>query len=91
MTKILKIVTIAEEIMAGIEEKNEKVLLSNPMRIILTPDGVGMVPLSPFSGEKHIEVSKDKVIYVTTPEVELQNEYNAKFGGIIAPPKIKLA
>jgi hypothetical protein len=87
MVKYVRLVT-GEEIIAKVEEA-DKVKLTTPVRIVITAEGVGMGPVSPFmSGStKTIEVAKEHVVFIAEPDDEIKNAYNAQFGsGIITAP-----
>lgn len=88
--KVIKIIT-GEEIISQIEEKNEKYLLKNPQKFMLTQEGIASIPLIPFSDSEEYEISKNHVIFVCNPETDIRNLYNSKFGnGVILPKAGKI-
>lgn len=92
--KIIKL-TGGEDIIAGFEEKEDKVVLQNPAKIMLIPtddEGMGMglalIPWLPYTDDKEIEIEKEFVITSVFPIQDILNEYNQQFGvGIVVPPK----
>lgn len=87
MVKLIKTVT-DEDIIAEYEQENNK--LTNAVKIVITPQGIGMMPFSPFSKEKSVILKDQHIMYVTDPEDEILNAYNAQFGGIVIPGNSKL-
>lgn len=66
---------------------NGDVELNNPARLGITHQGVGIGPMNPFVTEKKFTIKADHVLYTATPEAEIVNAYNEKFGtGIVMPP-----
>ena len=92
--KVVKLVT-DDEIICGCEEKENSVVMENPIKIIQVPreDGLGIafMPWMVASSEDSFEISRDKVLLVTNPNSEVKNEYNARFGsGLVVPPEKEL-
>lgn len=85
MVKVLKLVGESEEIVADATYHNEtsKWDLKNPMRVVTTPQGIGLIPLSIFMKETVVQIRHDHVVYVGTVEDEMASEYNQQFGGIV--------
>jgi hypothetical protein len=84
--KILKLVT-GEEIIAHVasEEENRFVLVE-PQRFVVTEEGVGSMPLVPISKDKEYTISKSHVMICAEPEDNVRNIYNSKYGnGIVIP------
>jgi hypothetical protein len=78
--KLVKLVT-GEELVTGLEIEGDTYKLKDAARIMLSQEGgVGMMPLCPFGKEGTVEVNVRHVVYVTDPEIEIQNAYNGKFG-----------
>lgn len=93
MIKLLKLVT-QEDVIADVLDENEVTYeLKNPARIVLTQQGVAMIPLAPFSKQgKSISVNVQHVVYEGEPEQELYNAYNERFGSgiVVAPANMKI-
>lgn len=92
MAKILKLTT-GEEIVAKaelvyVEEHEEhQYKLEKPVRLILSEQGVGMMPFAPFLKSEDVTISKSHVIYCDEADDEVANAYNSKFGsGLVVPP-----
>jgi hypothetical protein len=54
--------------------------MKNCAKVILSPDGVKMIPLCPFSKEDVLSVKHIHVVFTAKPELELVNAYINKFG-----------
>lgn len=86
MIKVLKLIT-GEDVVADIERKEEKVLLKSPHVILATHEGLGLMPLMPFSNEKEYFIDSKNIIFELEPEEELKNSYNSQFGSGIVVAK----
>ena len=86
MTKILKIST-GEEIIAGVEnDANGNYVLTKPHAIIMSREGLGMMPFGILAKDSKITIFKSHVVYDAVADDDLANEYNMKFGmGIVKP------
>lgn len=82
--KLLRLVT-GEEVIAELKGENNCYELTNPARIGLTEEGLGLAPLSLFSKDvKNLTISREHVVWVIDPEDSIANAYNSQFGsGII--------
>ncbi len=92
--KLLKLIT-GEDIIADIKIDGGEVTLKNPVRMLITPEGVGLGPLSPLIKEgSDIKVSANHIVFTGDVAIEVLNGYNAQFGsGIIqatSVPHLKL-
>ena len=77
--KLVKLVT-GEELVTGLDIDGDTYKLKNAAIIILSQEGVGMMPLCPFGKDGTVEINVSHVIYVAEPETEIRNAYNSKFG-----------
>ena len=72
MIKVVKLVT-GEDVVADVEFKDDSsgrsIVLKNPQRFMVTSDGVGTIPLVPFSDDNSYTISMDHVILVCEPDV----------------------
>lgn len=90
MIKVVKLVT-GEDVVADIELKDDSsfgrvVILKNPQRFVVTSEGVGSMPLVPFSDDDKYTVSMNHVMLICEPDVNIKNGYNSQFGsGIVVP------
>lgn len=89
MIKVVKLVT-GEDVVADIEFQDEShgrmVVLKNPQRFMVTSEGVGSIPLVPFSDDKVYTVNMNHVVLICEPDIDIKNGYNSQFGsGIVLP------
>lgn len=90
--KILKMIS-GEELLAEITNETEThITIKNPVRVVVMPTKtspqtptVGFAPWADFSEEKDFTMHKAHVIVTMKPVQEFVNQYNAMFGGIVAP------
>lgn len=88
--KYIKLVT-GEDLVSGLKEENDYYLLSNPTRLVISQEGMGLMPFSPFTKSEEIKIKKDHVIFIDDLEEEIQNAYNARYGtGIVTSSNILL-
>lgn len=81
--KFIRLLT-GEDLVAQVTQAGDSFKLKNPVRIVITPDGLGMGPLCPFSKGKEIEIKTDHIVFIDDPEDEIRNAYNSQFGsGIV--------
>jgi hypothetical protein len=75
-----------EDVIADCEETNGGMKLKGPARLIPTPQGLGMMPMNPFIVDKEITLPQNFIVYTGTPDDEIKNAWNQKFGnGLIVP------
>ena len=91
MIKVVKLVT-GEDVVADIEivdqSSGKVVVLKKPQRFMVTSEGVGSIPLVPFSNDETYTVSYNHVILIADPDPDIKNGYNSQFGtGIVLPNK----
>lgn len=93
MLKILHF-SYRENVLSEVTETGDFYVLKNPLLLILhqTENGLGMAieDYLPFinSEEKVVTISKDKPLFVLDEDqipVEIKNEYNRIFSGIVIP------
>ena len=92
--KILRLST-GEEILGEILEENiTKVVIKNPVRIVVVPSksdpknpSVAFAPFLQWSDDKELTLNANHVITTATPITEFVNQYNGMFGGLVVPPK----
>ena len=88
--KLVKLVS-GEEIICELEEKEDKVILKQPISVVAVPqddgEGIGVgftLPWFLCSGEKEHIISKNHILCSTDPPIEMVNTYNSHFGsGIV--------
>ena len=91
---IVKLVT-QEDIVCKHEyhEETGTHVLKSPCVIVVTPNGFGAMPYTPYADgwdTTGIPISEEFVMTVLDPNDEMRNQYNQSFGnGLITPPKQK--
>ena len=51
---------------------------------------MGFGPWAPFSDDKVFEITRDWLVYISTPGKDLLNQYNSMFGSGIVVPDMKV-
>ena len=80
-----------EQIIAKIELIENVYSIKNPA--IIVPVGKGELALAPWLpyttvDQTGVQINKDRIMFVLTPQPELANNYNTSFGnGLILPDK----
>jgi hypothetical protein len=81
-----------EELSAEVVTEDLKTTIKNPIRLVLMPSKadpknpqVGLAPWAEFSDDKEIVLDRSHILCIMTPIQEIVNQYNAIFGGILAP------
>ena len=74
-----------EELASQIEEKESSYELKNPVRLLLSPQGIQVVSFLPLCKEDSvISISKSHVMFTAPLDLEILNAYNQQFGtGIV--------
>lgn len=84
----IKLITLktTQTILGKVEETSLEYTIKEPVQVIVQPtkEGpmMGFAPFLEFSNEfkQGIRIAKHDILCVTTPVVELQNQYNQVFG-----------
>ena len=80
-----------EQIIAKIELVGDIYTIKNPA--IIVPVGKGELALAPWLpyttvDQTGVNIHKDRITFVLTPQTELSNQYNTTFGnGLVIPDK----
>ena len=91
--KLIRLIT-GEELISEVLNDNEKVVMKNPIRIVVMPNSsrdpkatptIGFAPWIEFADTDKIELDKSHILYIVTPIQEFVNQYNSIHGGIVAP------
>ncbi len=69
-----------EDVIADASEVDGGMKLKQPARLAYTPQGLGMMPMNPFIVDKEVTIPNNFIVYTGTPDDEIKNAYNAKFG-----------
>lgn len=81
--RVVKLVS-GEDVVCDLVEGDGSYALKNPARFVVTPQGVGMMPFSPFSKSTEFVVKEAHVICVGEVEEEIYNAWSSQFGsGIV--------
>lgn len=85
MVKFIKLKT-GEEILSIVDATAEGFYLKNPVLMVLTNQGMAMMPWLPFiNGDVYI--SNEDIMIEAEVKTELLNDYNSKFGsGVVTAP-----
>ncbi len=76
-----------EEVVSEATKSEAGYVLTNPAKLMLSHQGLGMMPYNPFVSDKSITLPESFVVYTATPEDEIRNAYNEKYGsGIVTAP-----
>lgn len=86
---MIKCITLktAQTLMGDIDESNSTLKIKKPVQVIVQPgqNGQPMMGFAPFlefttEFDSGILIGKDDILAITTPVVELENQYNKMFG-----------
>ena len=84
-----------EDVIADVTlvDTEDTIKLENPAMLMPIPGhahggqvSMGFGPWAPFSDDKQFEIPRDWLVYISTPNMDLLNQYNQMFGlGIVVP------
>lgn len=85
---MIKLITFKTNhtVIADLSKKDDVIILTKPVQVIMQPTengpAVGFAPFLEYSKEfeKGITFHSEDVLCITSPVVELENEYNKHFG-----------
>lgn len=81
--KFIKMVT-GEELVAKLEENGDDYVLTEPVRIGMTNQGIAMGIWCPFIKGDKVTLAKSNVMFTSELDEDVMNAYNSKFGsGIV--------
>lgn len=87
--KILKLLS-GEEIITKIESGDaERVVLGDPMTLVITREGLAMMAFMPYS-EGRVIINPGAIIAECAAPTALEKEYRARTSGIVMPEPGKL-
>jgi hypothetical protein len=88
LIKLLKLVS-GEDVITQVENEDgfDGYLLKSPMKIIVSPMGVGMLGYLDCMLSDTCKIKDEHIMFEGEPETELKNAYNEKFGSGIVVPK----
>lgn len=76
-----------EELVAAIELKDDKVKLTDAIKIVPTPEGIVQMAAFPLCAEPTVEMSSDLIAFTSDLDTTILNHYKQQFGGIVEMPK----
>ena len=88
-----------EDIIADVTlvDTEDTIKLENPAMLMPIPGhahggqvSMGFGPWAPFSDDKQFEIPRDWLVYISTPNMDLLNQYNQMFGSGIVVPDMKV-
>ena len=86
--KVMKLVTGEDLISEVKDSKDGGLILKNPCILVPAKDGgIGIAPWAFMSKdvETGIEISKDKCVFVSSPQDEFEEQYLKVFSPVVAP------
>ncbi len=89
--KLVKLVT-GEEILCELENKDNGIVMKNPIAMMTVPGedgqiGLGLAPWLPASKTREMPIKNEHIICIVEPSKDLHDHYNTTFGsGIVVPP-----
>ena len=86
MIKIVKLIT-GEEVICDVTIEEGYALLKKPYKFMLTAEGLGSIPLVPFSKDETYKISLNHIILMSDPEDDFMNAYNSQHGSGIVVAK----
>jgi hypothetical protein len=93
--KLLKLAS-GEDILAEVNETENLIWITNPVRVVVMPNAagqnpnVGFAPWAPFSKEKVFSLDKSHVLVTMEPIDEFVQQYKMSVSPIVTPPQSKL-
>jgi len=75
-----------EDVLCECEDKDTYLEVKDSVVIVPTQNqSVQFVPYSPFSTKDALQVNKDMVVFIASPDKSLEDQHKKMFGGIITP------
>ena len=82
MIKLIMLVT-GDHVVANVERSGDTYVLNKPHKLIMAREGLGSMPLCPFSKSDRYEVSAAHVVWEAEPEDEIRDSYASATGSIV--------
>lgn len=83
MIKLIRLVT-GEDVVSDVEKKADgNYVLKKPHRLVIAREGLGSMPLCPFSKSDVYEISASHVVWEAEPESEIRDSYASATGSIV--------
>lgn len=94
--KVIRLSTGEELIGEVLTHTADKLVVKNPVRIVVIPTAdqanpkVGFGPFTQWTEDKELTLNSYHVTFTGTPINEFLNQYSAMFGGLVIPPSSKI-
>ena len=87
-----------EDVIADVTlvDTEDTIKIENPAMLMPTGQSqgghvqMGFGPWAPFADEQKFEIPRDWLVYISTPNKDLLNQYNSVFGSGIVVPDMKV-
>jgi len=84
MIKIVKLIS-GEDVIANISRFENYYILNKPHKLILTQQGLGSMPLCPFSVDEDYRILESCIVWEAIPEKEIEDSYTSSLSSIVMP------
>lgn len=75
-----------DEILGEVEEKDNTVVIKQPMMLMMQKEGLTMVPWLMFAQKQEVTLNKSDILFQYVPKTELVNAYKERTGGLVTVP-----
>lgn len=82
MIKLLRLVT-GDDIVSDVEKRGDKYVLKKPHRLVISREGLGSMPLCPFSKTNEYEIDSRNILFEAEPDDEIRDSYATATGSIV--------
>lgn len=88
-TKLIKFTTGEETIFEIVNDaRPDTILVKNGLTMVFNGSSIQAIPFSVnLKDGTELEISRDKIIFITDPRDDLGEQYESQFSTIIQPPK----
>ncbi len=88
----MKIVRLrnGELILGDVTEKDDKVIIEEPLHVVIEDEYKFVNVLKPISNDTSITVDKSEVLYMVNPNEKVASYHNTTFSSVVTPRKKKL-
>jgi len=88
-TKLIKFTTGEETIFEIVNDaRPDSIVVKNGLTMVFNGSSIQAIPFSVnLKDGTELEISRDKIIFITDPRDDLGEQYESQFSTIIQPPK----
>ncbi len=88
-TKLIKFTTGEETIFEIVNDaRPDSIIVKNGLTMVFNGSSIQAIPFSVnLKDGTELEISRDKIIFITDPREDLAEQYESQFSTIIQPPK----